>query len=101
MAAPVADDRRAIAGIHPACSTNEPLALEVLQDASGVLLRGGDDGVQRDLRVLRRLVRVIDAGERRDLAAPGLRVDALLSRRSQTSNGVSTKTSTKRSSPTM
>src|SRR5262249_12432323 len=42
-------DRRATAGTRSAHSSNEPLTLEMLQDASGVLVRGGDDGVQRDV----------------------------------------------------
>src|SRR5262245_55661027 len=63
-------DRRATAGTRSAHSSNEPLALEMLPDASGVLVRGGDDGVQRDLRVLGYLVRIVDAGEPCDLAAP-------------------------------
>src|SRR5262250_1130440 len=48
MAAPVADDRRAIAGIHPACSTNEPLALAPLADIQWGIHEDLDEAVLPD-----------------------------------------------------
>src|SRR5262249_58163337 len=61
-------------GGGPAGLAHEALALEVLEHATGVRVGSGDEGVERDLGVLRRFVGIVDAREALDLTTSCLRI---------------------------
>src|SRR5438132_9759497 len=60
---------------HPYRSRSEPETLECVDDDPRRFLRLLRLGVDHDLRIRRRLVRVVDPGEARDLAGQRLRVE--------------------------
>src|SRR5436190_20266181 len=58
-------------------SAHEAAPPELVEDAAGVVGHRVAHGVQRQLGRRRRLVRIVDAGEAAELAAPRLGVEAL------------------------
>src|SRR5690606_19414171 len=58
------------AGIGRSNDVDDPPVAQELDDALDILLRRGGGGVEAQLRVLRRFVGGIDAGEVLELAAP-------------------------------